>query len=73
MKQAKVNKEEEEYLGGKSDSPLQKMLANPLFDAFILVVIVINCIFMALSNPRLTTSESDAYYIEVASYFFNMF
>ena len=67
-----VDKEDEVFKGDRSDSPLRKLLINPLFDAFILVVIVINCIFMALSNPRLNSDENDEYYIEIGSYFFNI-
>ena len=50
-------------------TPLQKVMKSAEFDFFIIVVIIVNCIFMASESPVL---EYTQYYIVVSNYVFNV-
>jgi hypothetical protein len=50
-------------------TPLQKVMKSAEFDFFIIVVIIVNCIFMASESPVLEYTE---YYIVVSNYVFNV-
>ena len=48
---------------------LQKVMKSAEFDFFIIVVIIVNCIFMASESPVL---EFTRFYIVVSNYVFNV-
>ena len=48
---------------------LQKVMKSAEFDFFIIVVIIINCIFMVSESPVL---EHTRFYIIVSNYVFNV-
>lgn len=50
-------------------TPLQRLMISAEFDFFIIVIIIVNCIIMALESPVVAYVPL---YIEVANYFFNV-
>lgn len=48
---------------------LQRLMISTEFDFFIIVIIILNCIFMALESPILEVIPT---YIVVSNYFFNV-
>jgi hypothetical protein len=62
----KVNKNSDE-----EETLLQKLLSNPVYDMFMLSVILLNCVAMCVADPTLNDDEQEEW-IQSLGWFFNV-
>lgn len=50
---------------------LQYLLSHPMYDAFILAVILLNCVALCISDPKVPDDEQ-LYWLQDLNWFFNV-
>lgn len=56
---------------GADATPIQKLAVDPKLDRFLLVIILLNCLFMAMTNPTLGDDQQPLI-IKVTTWLFNI-
>jgi hypothetical protein len=57
-KKRKVTVQEEKFV---TQTPLQEFASGMTLDIFMVVVIILNCIFIASTDPKIVSASSNAF------------